>query len=133
MTTMEYTQLVVSTVAIGLVVLVFGFAAPWYRTWAGWVLFGVKVSLFLILLILALNEKDLAPRFVFVLNMIVFPLTTITSCSLLILMILTQVSRFSEHTAELLFRKTEHPHEVWDGEERRHIPDDSLEPQDAQE
>lgn len=120
MSTVEYTQLIISTIAMGLVVLVFGFAAPWYRTWAGWVLFGVKVSLFLIFLILALNEKDVAQNLSGALEIIVFPLTTITSLALLILMVLTQVSKFSDRTAELLFRKHERPGPAWDGVERRH-------------
>lgn len=120
MSPFEYTELLVSTIAIGLVVLVFGLAAPWYRTWAGRTLFSVKVTLFLVFLVLLLNETDTAERFVEITTWVLFPLGTLASVALLVLMVVTQLSRFPERTAEILFRKNERPHMVWDGTERRH-------------
>lgn len=121
MNTLEYTMLIISTVSMGLVVLVFGFGAPWYRTWAGWCILGTKVALFIILLILAYNEKHNAQTDVFrLLSIIVFPITTLASLGMLVLMVLTQLAHHRDKTAELLYRKHENPNPVWDGEERRH-------------
>jgi hypothetical protein len=111
-------MLTVSTSSVGLVVLIFGFFAPWYRSWAGATLFGVKVSLFLILLILAMNEKRIAPEIANILTIVVFPCTTITSIALLAVMIKVQIGRVNSPMDEAMFSKEPTPH-MWDGKERR--------------
>lgn len=121
MTTLEYTMLMISMVSMGLVVLVFGLGAPWYKTLAGATIFGTKVSLFLILLILAWNEKHNEQTDVIaLLSILVFPITTVASLAMLWLMIATQLFHHEEPTAEKLYLKHDAPHEVWDGVERRH-------------
>jgi len=131
MTDLEYTVLIIATVSMGLVILVFGLGAPWYRTLAGATILGTKVSLFLILLILAINEKhDDQTDVVVWLTVLVFPITLVSSLSMLWLMVATQLSHHHDPTADKLYRKTEAPHEVWDGTERRHrelIREDDLE------
>jgi len=110
-------------VALGMVVFIFGFFAPWYRTWAGCTLFGVKVSFFLVLLLIVLGHEQISGGWVEVLRFIIYPLSTIVSISLLCLMILTQLHRWTEFTARALFRKKREPivppAPSWDGVERR--------------
>lgn len=127
MNTLEYTMLIIATVSMGLVVLVFGFGAPWYRTLAGTTILGTKVSLFLILLILAWNEKhDEATDVIRWLSIVVFPITLVSSLAMLWLMVATQLSHHSDTTSNVLFRKTDNPSDAWDGEERRHPHDDGA-------
>lgn len=127
MNDLEYAVALISTISMGLVVLVFGFGAPWYRTLAGTTILGTKVSLFLILLILTYNEKhNEATDVIQLLSVVVFPITLVASLAMLWLMIATQLSHHRNHTAETLYRKHENPHEVWDGTERRHQRDEQT-------
>lgn len=119
MNAIQFTMLITSVVSMGLVVFVFGFFAPWYRTIAGSILFFDTVSTFLILLLLALNESGSAPAFARWLSVFTFPFATLSFIAMLVLMTLTQLSHFSEAAARLLFQK--HPaRPEWDGVERRH-------------
>lgn len=128
MNDLEYTIAIISTISMGLVVLVFGLGAPWYRTLAGTTILGTKVSLFLILLILTYNEHHNEETDVIQLfSVIVFPITLVSSLAMLWLMVTTQLSHHRNHTAETLYRKHPNPHEVWDGTERRHREQDRTE------
>lgn len=126
MNTLEYTMLIISTVSMGLVVLVFGLGAPWYRTLAGTTILGTKVSLFMILAILAWNEKhNESTDVIQIFTVLVFPITTAASLAMLWLMIATQLAHHRDKTAELLYRKTDNP-DIWDGVERRHTKGDGA-------
>jgi len=114
-------EMYIVLVALGLVVIIFGCFAPWYKSWAGCTLFGVKVSFFMVMLLIVLSHEDVTGWGVDALRFAVYPVTTATSISLLILMTLTQLHRWTEMTARLLFRRKDEPPPSleWDGVDRR--------------
>lgn len=92
------------------VILAFILFVPFYRTIIGWILFGVKVNFWLILLLAVLLQYGVEPHGVVanILRSILYPATAFSAFALLTVVLRAQIVGRKDHRLEThLFNRTD--------------------------